>query len=467
MAEPGELMSSVDHAWLRMDHDDNLMMICSVLVLEKAPDRDRLADIIRTRLLAYDRFSQRVVEQGDKAWWQDDGHFHLDNHLHYVGLPGAADEPALQAFASDLASTPLDHRHPLWTMHVIEQYRGGAAIIVRIHHCIADGLALVRVLLSLADDAADPAPAHAPAPPAAHQDSLLDRIWHPAQVLVRRATDIGHELFETALDVARHPEHGREMAERVVAMGKELVGIGLMPGDPHTALKGRLSGRKQVAWAEPLDLAEVKALAHAMGGTVNDVLLTVAASALRDYLDGRGESTSDAVHVAVPFNLRPLDRPIESLGNQFGLVIVGLPVHEGDHHGRFRAVQRQMQALKVSAQPLVFYGMLSALGRGPEVLERTALDILSKKASLVMTNVPGPPEPLYLAGARVLQPLVWVPQSGEVGVGLSILSYAGTVQFGVIADQALVPVPAELAALYGSAFQALRDACGEGLSAGR
>ncbi|MGB1221513.1 MAG: WS/DGAT domain-containing protein, partial [Alcanivoracaceae bacterium] len=230
--------------------------------------------------------------------------------------------------------------------------------------------------------------------------------------------------------------------------------------------KGRLSGRKQVAWAEPLDLAEVKALAHAMGGTVNDVLLTVAASALRDYLDGRGESTSDAVHVAVPFNLRPLDRPIESLGNQFGLVIVGLPVHEGDHHGRFRAVQRQMQALKVSAQPLVFYGMLSALGRGPEVLERTALDILSKKASLVMTNVPGPPQPLYLAGARVLQPLVWVPQSGEVGVGLSILSYAGTVQFGVIADQALVPVPAELAAFYGSAFQALRDACGEGLSAG-
>ena len=458
MGAERETMSPVDHAWLRMDSDDNLMMISSVLVLESTPSPERLVAVIEERLLPFVRFRQRVEEQGDKAFWQLDPNFHLDNHIHFVGLPGDGQLEDLQALSSDLASTPLDRRHPLWTMHVVERFGEGAAIIVRIHHCIADGLALVRVLLSLTDTSPLPAPDHAAPAPRQHSHGLLERIWHPAQLLVRRANDIGHELFETALDIVRNPEHGRAMAERVVAMGKELAGIGLMPGDPHTALKGSLSGRKRVAWATPLDLAEVKDLAHQLDGTVNDVLLSVAAGALRRYLQEQGESVGREVHVAVPFNLRPLDKPIDTLGNQFGLVIVGLPVHEGEELARFRAVQHQMRALKVSAQPLVFYGLLSALGRGPEVLERTALDVLSKKASLVMTNVPGPREPLFIAGARVLQPLVWVPQSGEVGVGLSILSYAGTVQFGVIADQALVAAPSSLAALFEEGFEALKAA---------
>lgn len=218
-----------------------------------------------------------------------------------------------------------------------------------------------------------------------------------------------------------------------------------------------LAGRKRIAWAQPLDLAAVKATAHQLGGTVNDVLMASAAGALRRYLAESDRGTNSEIHVAVPFSLRPRDQPIMSLGNRFGLVIVPLPVGEADALARFHRVQRAMMAIKHSVQPQVTFGLLDLLGKGPVAIEKFALDTLSDKASLVMTNVPGSVSPLWIAGARILQPLVWVPQSGHLGVGLSILSYAGSVQFGVIANSQMINDPNPLTRYFEASFRELEE----------
>ncbi|MGL5003622.1 MAG: wax ester/triacylglycerol synthase domain-containing protein, partial [Casimicrobium sp.] len=140
-------MSSVDTAWLRMDSTTNLMMIVGVMVFDTPLDVKRFKTLIEGRLLVYPRFKQYVVDDGMAAHWIDDDDFDLDAHLHRVRLPGAGGEKELQAMVADLASERLDKGKPLWQMHLIENYQGGSALISRIHHCIADGIALIGVLL--------------------------------------------------------------------------------------------------------------------------------------------------------------------------------------------------------------------------------------------------------------------------------------------------------------------------------
>ncbi|MGB2248908.1 MAG: WS/DGAT/MGAT family O-acyltransferase [Alcanivorax sediminis] len=445
MKQDREPMSAVDTAWLRMENDNNLMMIQTVLLLEGPLDLGRLRSVLEQRLLSFSRFRQRVVMEKEHAYWQDDPGFNLDNHVHRVGLPGKADMHELQAFCADLISTPLNFHHPLWQMHIIDRVDGQhSAVVCRIHHCIADGLALVRVLLSVADTTRE----------GDRQAPNGDRPYHNTSWL-ERGRHLAHDLIEEATELVRHPDQLLELARAGWSAGAELARVTLQPRDPPTCLKRSLSGRKVVGWAEPLDLEAVKDVAHALDGTVNDVLLTCATGALRSWLLEQGDDVTQDLNVAVPFNLRPLDKPIDTLGNQFGLVLARLPIHLGSARSRLLEVQKHMRDLKASPQPWVFYGMLVGLGQGPDALEQAALEFLSSKASLVMTNVPGPQKPLYLAGARILQPMVWVPQSGGVGMGLSILSYAGTVQFGVVADQNLMTDPQGLVAHFHRSFEEL------------
>lgn len=453
MTDTREPMASVDAAWLRMESDSNLMMIAGVLILDRTIDIDRLREILDTRFLCFKRFRQRVVDEGDRVWWETDPAFHIDNHLHRIGLPGAAGEAELQHMIGDLISTPLDFRRPLWQMHLVDHYGEGAALVVRIHHCIADGLALVQVLLSFTDDDTEQDSTERSKSIVA---SMAARVLKPARGLVRQGLSLGHEFLEEAIDLIEHPSHLVDLARQGMATGAELAHLGLLPADPN-ALKHHLSGRKHVAWSAPLDLDRVKATAHALAGTVNDVLLTSVAGALRLYLLEHETRVSTEIHVAVPFNLRSREQPISELGNRFGLVVVALPVGLADPRARFMAVQKAMQDIKSSAQPQATFGLLAILGRGPAALEKTALEFLSKKTSLVMTNVPGPPKARFLAGARILQPMVWVPQSGGIGLGLSILSYDGTVQFGVVADKSVLPDIGKVVRDFPAQFEALEQ----------
>ncbi|TVP53803.1 MAG: wax ester/triacylglycerol synthase family O-acyltransferase [Halomonadaceae bacterium] len=451
MSDRPELMTAVDTAWWHMERDDNPMMITGVLVLDRQVNLEHFRKLLEERLLCYNRFSQRVVEHDGRAFWEADPHFSLENHLHHIALPDPGDQEALEELVADLASTPLDVRHPLWQFHLVDHYRGGAALVARLHHCIADGLALVQVLMSLTDEGQVAQPQSHP-----HKaENLVQSLIGSVGQLARQGMHLGHELLEEGMAVARHPEHIKHWLKEGQHIAEELGHLGMMPRDPDTRLHAKLSGRKRIAWAEPLSLAEVKELAHQLEATVNDVLVASVAGALRRYLGEVDRYIKGNIHVTIPFNLRPKDVPIKSLGNQFGLVLVELPLDEPDPIKRFHKVKKALTDVKGSAQPKVTFGLLELLGLGPAALEKFALDQISDKSSLVMTNLPGPTSPMTIAGARILQPLVWVPQSGHLGVGLSIMSYAGTVQFGLITDASMIHEPRRVVGYFLDSFREL------------
>lgn len=210
-----------------------------------------------------------------------------------------------------------------------------------------------------------------------------------------------------------------------------------------------------MAWAEPLPLDEVKVMGKALGCSINDVLLAMATGALRDYLEEKGDPTEGIeIRAIVPVNLRPQGQA-RNLGNQFGLVFLDLPVGIDHPFERLYEVRRRMQALKGSYQPIIALGLLTAVGYGPRVLQDQVTQILSQNASSVMTNVPGPPYPLFFAGKRITEVNFWVPQSGGIGMGVSILSYDGRIQFGVITDAGLVPDPDRIVGRFAGEYEKL------------
>jgi WS/DGAT/MGAT family acyltransferase len=186
--------------------------------------------------------------------------------------------------------------------------------------------------------------------------------------------------------------------------------------------------------------------------------MSVVAGALGRYLEDSGDRP-DEIHAMVPFNLRPLDKPLPpELGNRFGLVMLGLPLAIADPLERLQVVHERMDAIKHSREAAVSYGILGAMGAAPAVVEGGIMDFFTAKASLVLTNVPGPREPVYVAGARVEGSLAWAPCAGGMSMSVSIFSYAGKVGIGFLVDAGLVPDPDALAAALGDELATLADA---------
>jgi WS/DGAT/MGAT family acyltransferase len=465
MVADRERMSAVDAAWLRMDRRSNLMTIIGIWILDEPLDYAHLRRVIAERFLRFDRFHFRPVEDLAGAHWERDPDFDLDAHVLRVALPAPAGKAELEALVSDLAGMQLDARRPLWQFQLVENYATGAAVIMRIHHCYADGIALTRVFMSLTDPAREPAAAPAPVErsPERREGGL------PGLALARQVVGGGAEWLGRIVEFARHPDHAGELARHALGAGLELVRVAALPDDPAVRLRGPLGAHKLVAWGDPLALPEVRTIAHSLGCTINDVLMTAAAGALGAWLREQGDDTDGLVlRAAVPVNLRdPAEG--ETLGNQFGLVFLDLPVGIRDPLERLRAVAGNMEGLKGSYQPVLMLGLMGTLGVLGEQAERLAIDLLSKKATVVASNVPGPRHRVYVAGSRIAQLMFWVPQSGEIGVGLSLLSYDGQVQFGLIADRRRVADPRSIAGRFRDEFESiiLATLLGPYLQAGR
>lgn len=461
MAPDQERMSAVDAAWLRMDRPTNLMMIVGVIVFDSRVDFRRFRRTIEQRFLKFPRFRCRAVQDTVAASWEPDPDFDLDQHVTRIALPAPAGQAELESLVSRLAGTDIDRRRPMWQFHFVENYCGGTAVILRIHHCYADGMAMVRVFLTLMDPEARPAP---PAPAAgspagkteaaADDDALpwLGRLHVPGIALVQKAYSEGVEWLAKAVDLAQDPQQANEIARHALGIAGELARVATLRDDPPSRFKGPLGTRKIAAWTDPLPLADVKCVARALGCTINDLLMSTAAGALGSYLREHGEDTDGmTIRAAVPVNLRD-PKAAASLGNYFGLVFLELPIGIRNPLERVFAVHASMSALKSSYQPVLTLGLMAALGRMPGSVEAAAIDLLSTKATTVATNVPGPQQPMYLAGKRISRLIFWVPQSGDIGLGISILSYAGQVQFGLIADYKRVPDPARVTAKFHEEF---------------
>ncbi len=454
-------MSRVDTAWLRMDNEVNRMTIVGVWLLRPALDLQALRARVAQRLLRYEQFRCKAVHDGMGALWQEDEAFDIAQHVLAARLDGSAGcspRQALQALCGELAMTPLDPARPLWQMHLVADYEGGSALVARVHHCVGDGIALISVLLGMTDGGAAPPRRRArPAPP--DEDWLGRALLAPLAGLTTRAIAASGGGLAKSLHWLAQLQDGSASPLDLARLATQVVGdaaaLALMADDSPTLLKRRPAGQKVVAWSEPLPLDEVKAVGRGLGCSVNDVLLACAAGALGADLAARGDDPAGKqIRAMVPVNLRPLDEAWK-LGNRFGLAPLVLPIGIANPVERVYAVRARMSELKGSYQPLMAFGVLALSGLLVKPAQDWVLGLFAQKATAVMTNVPGPAQRLRLCGSTLEQMMFWVPATGEIGVGLSILSYAGGVQFGLITDRALCPEPQAVIDRFGPEFQKL------------
>ncbi|MDM7948767.1 wax ester/triacylglycerol synthase family O-acyltransferase [Hydrogenophaga sp.] len=462
-------MSKVDTAWLRMDSDTNLMMIVGIWVLRPGVSLNDLQQRVQERLLPYRRFVQIARQDAAGAHWIDDPDFDINRHVVTGTLKherGQSEQEALQARVALLATQSLDHEHPLWCFELIENHDGGSALIARIHHCIGDGIALISVMMSLVDGGNLPPQRKKRARKAgmeAAEDWVADTLIRPLGDLTARALEVAGGGAARSFSMMASPQQGlndtlggaMDLARMGGQLASDLAALALMPDDSTTRLKGQPGGTKRVAWCEPLPLDEVKAIGKALNCSINDVLLSCVAGAIGSYLREMGDDTDgQEIRAMVPINLRPMEDAWK-LGNRFGLVPLVLPIGLDNPIERVFAVRARMNALKGSLQPLLTFGLLSVAGLLIKPAQDALLSLFGKKTTAVMTNVPGPATKLKLCGATLEQNMFWVPQTGTVGLGVSILSYGGGVQFGVIADTALCPDPQRIIDQFAPEFERL------------
>jgi WS/DGAT/MGAT family acyltransferase len=334
-----------------------------------------------------------------------------------------------------MVSTPLDHNRPLWQLHLVERYGKGCVFVLRIHHCMADGVSLVQIFDALMDP---PAGEKRAAPHTNGVHGVIDNAFDAIGAAIRSTEHLVHEGWE----LVSHPER----VLGVIGGGAAVLGkLALMGPDAPSIFRGKLGTIKRTAWSSSVPLSDIKAVGKALGGTVNDVILVGVAGALRRYMAERGAPANErGLRAMVPVNLLPPGAKSDG-GNHFGLVFVTVPVGVLDPVERMERIRAEMARIKSSPEAYIGYGVVGMLGVMPAEIEHAALDALCSMASMVITNVPGARVAHTLTGKTVRRAMFWVPEAAGLGLGLSILSYADTVQLGVLADASLVPDPESLA----------------------
>lgn len=479
MCAQSQRLSPVDAAWYQMEHSTNLMMITGILLMRGQMDVPRIRATFAARFLQFRRFRQRVVPAPlgiGMPLWEDDPHFDIDAHIHHVALPedpdGAsgksrveANHDALMALLADLSSTPLDFTKPLWQMHLVDGVlmkdgAPGSALIMRLHHCIGDGTALVAVAMRLMDTEPD-APIEIPSPfKSRPQRSLLATAAGAATWLLEEARGLVNVAIQEGAESLANPsrllEIGATAGEYATDSASLIARALAKPNDPITPLKGKLGVAKRVAWSQRYDLAEIKQMCAALNCKINDALAGALTGALRTYLLERGASPDGIdISAVVPVDLRARGREFE-LGNAFGLVFLGMPVGISDPLQRLETVKQRMDELKQSNEAAFYYALLNLFGMTPRPVEDLAVAYFGTKATAVFTNVVGPRQQIYLAGQAVEQMMFWVPQSGRLALGTSIYSYNGGVTLGVTSDAGIIPDPERIVAAFDAELELLK-----------
>lgn len=491
-----------DALWLEMDRPHNLMVVDSVVWTAEPLDFDKVRAVVEERLIErYPVFRSRAVKDDDGNWcWEPFADFDFDDHVRIVNLKKPSDPRSLQAVVAAHRTEMLDRDLPLWQAIWIKRYRKGSAMILRTHHAIADGMRMVQLAMSLFDAAPEggailgpgvkqhAAHPHAPGQPLASRvragaaevadtaraavagvPRMLARAGELGQLALRNPVGAGHTVIAGAWAT------GSDVAATVrgaLPGGGALVDVfSATPGDVDTVRKlligtrndatiwtGTAGDTKGVAWSEPVSLAKVKAVAKANHCTVNDVLVASVAGALHDYL-GAHDARCASVTFMVPVNLKPLDLTLpETLGNEFALVQLELPTDEPDARRVLAAAKRRMNRIKNGHEAAVAFtlqGAIAGLSRG---LYEASVDLFTNRTLGTLTNVPGPPIPVYLAGSRVEGIVGWAPVSGDQPMSFTISSYNGTVIVGIACDTTLVPDHESIVDGFAGAFERLVDA---------
>jgi diacylglycerol O-acyltransferase len=437
-----------------MENPYNPMMITVLVRFDGRISYPHLLAVMQELLRKYRRFRQRIViPHGvfQRPYWDDDPALAVENHIERVDLPQPIGEAAVEEITNKVMNTRLDFNHPLWKITLVDNHPEGSIILVRVHHCIADGISLMHVLLQLTRVRADgtliePAPAGS-AQGASEPAQEAEVTPTMAQVLMDNSP---------GKDTSTRQRTGMRTPNAFDLLAAILRIVTRRP-DPATILKGPLSVNKKAVWSKPYSVPEIKKIAQYNAATINDVMMAVASGASRRYMELHHDHRICNVRAFILVNMR--SRTIdEDLGNNFGLVFLTMPVEQAQPLDRLRASKQGMDSLKTSAEYAATYFILQVLGQLPNWIEDLAVRILDTKGTVVATNVPGSRKQLDLAGAPIQSLIAWVPQSGRIGVGLSFISYNDQLVVGLNTDASMIPDPEVFLQLFAEEYRVLKDA---------
>lgn len=426
-------VAAADAMWLQ-ESATNRMIINGLYTTDRM-DLDTLRELFSERVIAaeggerWPRFTQRVIERAGRHFWVPDRDFSIERHI--VAAPGAEGirtEADLKRYVGGVVAAPLPDDRPRWQLQHVPDLEGDrSAFVIRVHHCMGDGIGLIPVLFSLEDRHAEPAP--------------------------------GDPTRDPSLQVAKPPRSKLKTALKMpVAFPAVLLKKLVQPADKSPVHGPELSGDKRVAWSGPIPLERIKAIRQDHGASVNDVLLSAVAGAFRRYVAGAAGHDLIRLRASVPVNVRAAGEPLR-MENRFAAVPFDLPAHLADARERLLEVKRRMQVMKRSVEPIVVYAAQSLLTKVlPPRASRKVIDVFANKCTCVLTNVPGPSHPITLAGRRIHDLMFWVPQRSRIGVGVSLMSFSGNVRLGVISDACLMPDPERLVEGFEEELEALEGA---------
>ncbi|SDE92153.1 acyltransferase, WS/DGAT/MGAT [Blastococcus fimeti] len=437
-------MSALDSGFYFAESENTPMHVGSVSVFDgPAPSYGDVVRLLLSKLPLVPRYRQRVREvpmQLGRPMWVDDPHFQILYHVRHTAVPRPGSDEQLRNLAGRILGQRLDMSKPLWELYLVEGLEDDRwAIISKVHHCMVDGVAgsdLLQMMFDLSPDAThdEPrtwSPQRTPTGPGMVAGALAEAVTHPLRQLTSMPSGGGAGRIAKQLI-----DSGKTVASTVASTLPSLAKQALTP--TARSLNGPIGPHRRWAWTST-DFAELKEVRTALGGTVNDVVLTSITTGFRDLLQGRGELTSEklVVRTMVPVSVRS-DSQRGNLDNQVSCVFVDLPVGDPDPRSRLASIRGQMDEYKKAMQAVDVPSII-AMGDfvAPTLLSlgvRAALTAGQVWCQAVTTNVPGPPVPLYVLGRRMVSAYAYVPIAGGTRCSIGIFSYQKTMTFGINAD---------------------------------
>lgn len=442
----------MDLAWLRMESQTNPMMITVLIRFAGQINYDHLVAELETAVKRFRRLRQRIVRPRQflrRPYWEEIPTFKAEDNIERMALPEPAGEEAVAKLVNEKMNTLLDFAYPLWKITLVDNHPAGSFIIVRVHHCIADGISLVRVLSTLT-----------------HPSGELSVAKASVNDLKQAENQPGITAAPTPASITGSSSRPRALirAPNAFDMIAAIFRILFRSADPPTILKGPLGRVKRAVWSEPFSVSEIKKIAQYKQATINDVVMAVSTGAIQRYMQLHGDHRTHNLRAFILVNLRGLHFDDE-LGNNFGLVFLDLPLDRQQPLDRLDGVKQGMDTLKASAEYAATYLILNLLGMLPNWIEQLATRFLDTKGTVVATNVPGSRHELVMADAPIQSMIAWVPQSGRIGVGLSFVSYNSQLMIGLNVDAGLIPDPEKFIALFNEEFISLQSAVASNSSA--
>jgi diacylglycerol O-acyltransferase len=460
---PNRRLTTQDSAFVYFEKDTAPMNIGTVAIFEGQIPYDRLAEHINSRMSLVPRYRHRLVPAPfglAHPTWEPDPEFNIYNHVRRVRLPAPGGEEQLAELAGKLYSSPLSRSKPLWEVYLVEGLsEGRSAMIAKVHHCLVDGVSGIELMMVSMDISPEPSP------PAVSDDE-----WNPQPIpgraarLVDAAFDRLGRWMRTVGDVQTGLLDPRKPLRRAqhVLLGIEHLGPLFVRFVPRTSFNSRLTRQRSISWLE-MPFAEVRAIRSVLGGTVNDVALTIVSGAMKRYLEAHGQSTEGVeLRVMAPVNIRP-DAEKMALGNRISSMFPDIPVGIADPIERARAVRERMEWLKKDGQPTgvdALFRMLDLIPPAVLHLVGSMPQIPNPVLNMICTNVPGPMIPLYVVGHRLLAHYPLVPLAWDVGLAACITSYDHKLFISLTADAKAVPDLQLLKQFFDESFRELRTASG-------